>query len=480
VHLEVGILTDGTLNNAGNIDVFQQRVEEECLIPRQNRDIDDTECERRLVLLLGDSYANGTSNVAKLGDLYPDAVDETDTTITHRFPVYAPGAGSKTGAPDSLEGMATGLGETGVIEQVKKVFSEIARRTAELVSDGKIEELTVDLFGFSRGGAAARHAANDIASGSGGELGQAFTARNIQWPERVTIRFVGLFDTVAGIVNIQSGDLSPGNDRNAPVNLYLDPGIASTVVQFTATDECRENFALNSLCNPDGTLPGNFREIALPGAHSDIGGGYHDSQTEQLLLYPTLTIDGSNTAWPEQTIQWDNLATLKAAADAEGWVGPESLPLPSGGPASLEIHKTVREPPVPDGQVDLDLKLHREVGGGLSQVYLHCMYGLARSEGVPLKDISSSKSATKIPKELDLAHRILSEQVLKGSNQPKLPPVQTELLKQQYVHHSDHYNLLEYLVWDIMVRWEFTLPAFAPFRPAPNRKRIVHANKPEA
>lgn len=122
VHLEVGIFTDGTLNNAGNIEIYRQQVEETCLVPHSNGEIDDAECERRLALLLGGSYANEISNVAKLRDLYPEVENEAETMINQSFSVYAPGAGSKTGAPDSLEGMTTGLGETGVTEQVKKWF----------------------------------------------------------------------------------------------------------------------------------------------------------------------------------------------------------------------------------------------------------------------------------------------------------------------------------------------------------------------
>lgn len=49
----MGIFTDGTLNNAGNIEIYRQQVEETCLVPHSNGEIDDAECERRLALLLG-------------------------------------------------------------------------------------------------------------------------------------------------------------------------------------------------------------------------------------------------------------------------------------------------------------------------------------------------------------------------------------------------------------------------------------------
>ena len=476
VHLEVGIFTDGTLNNAGNIEIYRQRVKEECLEPRERGDIDDAECERRLALVMGESYANGPSNIAKLRDLYPESKHETESSIKIRRRVYEPGAGSKTGSSDSLQGMATGLGETGVIAQVQRVFAALALLVETLQDQDVIDQLTVDLFGFSRGGAAARHAANEIAIGVDGELGKAFGDRGLSWPERVTIRFIGLFDTVAGIVNLSEGDWSAANDMNAPVKLYLAPNISESVVQFAALDECRANFALNSLCSSDGSLPPNFREIQVPGAHSDIGGGYHDSQTEELLLSPTLTIEGSDTGWPEQTVQWDNLVELKAETENEGWIGSLSPRLQSGEMPSLKIEKTVHAHPVPDGRIDLDLILKREVLGGLSQVYLHCMHKLARR--VPLNDVRTNKIATAVPDELKLALQIFSEQIISGINRPKLPPIQTERLKQRYTHHSDHYNwaetLVESLFGEVVIKGEVPLK---PMRPAPGRKRIVHQNR---
>lgn len=97
--------TDGTLNNAGNIEVYRQRVKDECLMPRQQGAIDDDECERRLSLLLGDSYANAASNINKLWGLYREWEEETEAAKTVGLSIYTPGAGSKTGDPDSLLGM---------------------------------------------------------------------------------------------------------------------------------------------------------------------------------------------------------------------------------------------------------------------------------------------------------------------------------------------------------------------------------------
>ena len=70
VHLEVGIFTDGTMNNAANARSFTEQLERDCLIPYENDEISREECERRMGLLMGDSYANAATNVAKLRDLY--------------------------------------------------------------------------------------------------------------------------------------------------------------------------------------------------------------------------------------------------------------------------------------------------------------------------------------------------------------------------------------------------------------------------
>src|SRR5690606_26153134 len=148
----------------------------------------------------------------------------------------------------------------------------------------KIERLTLDIFGFSRGAAAARHFANEVLKGPTGTLGQALAAQGIPWPQQVEIRFVGLFDTVAAIVNPVNGDFSPHNAQNDPVNINLSPERIRHVVQLAARDEHRHHSSLHSLRSADGSLPANFREWALPGAQSVIGGGYLLLDTENLLI----------------------------------------------------------------------------------------------------------------------------------------------------------------------------------------------------
>src|SRR5690606_41196760 len=62
---------------------------------------------------------------------------------------------------------------------------------------------------------------------------------------------------------------------------------------------------------------------------SDIGGGYPDSQREDVLISPFHMVPANRIRWPEQTMQWDNLEALRQQKAAEGWIGSFSLPVRS-------------------------------------------------------------------------------------------------------------------------------------------------------
>ncbi|MEP1215397.1 MAG: DUF2235 domain-containing protein [Marinobacter sp.] len=486
VHLEVGIFTDGTMNNAANAQSFAEQLEQECLIPYENDEISRDECEWRMGLLMGDSYANAATNVAKLRDMYMEGEQESDGSITYQRYVYAPGAGTKTGDSDKWYGAATGMGEAGVIQQVNYAFSRLVLRVKEDLQGQAIDSLTVDLFGFSRGAAAARHAAHEVNQGKSGLLAQRFAEYGILWPERVEVRFVGLFDSVAAIVNPFSGDLFAHNDRNHPVKLYLDPGKVGHVVHLTAAHEHRKNFALNSIRNRDGSLPTNFREITLPGAHSDIGGGYGDRQREEVLLSPMLPVPKNRLRWPEKTAEWDNLEAQKQQLTVEGWIGPYNLPvrqsdqaqawpkdLGSEGPARLEIITQRYDHPAPDGRVDLALRMLREVRGEYSRVTMRLMYGLAVEKGVPLGEIDPTDDTVSVPSELAPVLEQFVEQVAQGENHPSLDPEQMDLLLQCYIHHSANYNSIETQVAGAPAK----LGVLFPHAPASSGERLVYPQK---
>ncbi|MDX1559432.1 MAG: DUF2235 domain-containing protein [Marinobacter sp.] len=486
VHLEVGIFTDGTMNNAANVRSFAEQLEQDCLVPYENDEISREECEWRLSMLMGGSYANAVTNVAKLRDLYMEGELESDGKMIYQRQVYAPGAGTKTGDSDKWYGAATGMGEAGVIQQVNYAFSELVFLVQEDLQGRVIDKLTVDLFGFSRGAAAARHAAHEINQGEHGLLGRLFAENGILWPAQVEIRFVGLFDSVAAIVNPASGDLFAHNDRNYPVKLYLEPGKVGQVVHLTAAHEHRKNFALNSIRSRDGSLPANFREITLPGVHSDIGGGYGESQREEVLLSPMLEVPRNRLRWPEKTAQWDNLDAQRQQVAAQGWIGPYNLQvrqsdqlqawpkdLGSEGPARLDIVTQRYDHPAPDGRVELVLRMLRQVRGEYSRVSLRLMHRLAVEYDLPLSEIDPTDETVSVPGELEPVLQQILAQVAQGEDAPSLESKYLDLLLQRYIHYSANYNSIEALIAGLPAK----LGVLFPHAPAPSGERLVYPQK---
>ncbi|SFM49495.1 T6SS phospholipase effector Tle1-like catalytic domain-containing protein [Marinobacter pelagius] len=477
VHLVAGLFTDGTLNNVDNIEIFRKRLMAECVEPVKADPSRLEECRNLLAMRMGESYANGPTNVVKLFDLYDRGAVKRDLRTTLFVKAYEPGPGTKTGEEDSKLGAATGLGDTGVPAQVSKLFRKLVQEIVRVLGESEIKSLTLDLFGFSRGAAAARHASNEILKGNDGALARAMASKGLDWPKEVSIRFIGLFDTVAGILNLPQLDFSPRNDVNRPLELYLDPEKLGKVVHLVATDEKRANFSLNSVRADDGILPANYREIEMPGAHSDVGGGYPDAQTEELLLHPTLRIFGSRAGRPSETMEWDNLESLRAQTEAEGWIGEYSLPLSDGSKPFLEIEQKVNQHPSPDGSIELSLRMMRHVRGEYSRIGMHLMHMLAVSEGVPLKPIPENGSF-KIPDGLESVAEEMKAQVSAGIDNLKLSDKDLRLVRQRYIHHSAHYNLMDLLVADQVLSLE--VPAeqwFHPLRPSSSQERLVHFNR---
>lgn len=476
LHLTIGIFTDGTLNNADNVKLFKQRVERECLAPLRE-DLGQLEaCQERLRLLMGESYANAPTNVVKLFDLYEEGELLTAGHKNTYLKAYEPGVGTRSGEDDSLWGMSTGLGETGVVAQVRRVFERVATRIKGETDFANVHKVVFDLFGFSRGAIAARFAAHEILRGAAGLFGQVLQEKGLEWPTDIEIRFVGLFDSVAGIVNPARLDFSAGNDRNEPVEMRLDPSSIGSAVQLAAVDEMRANFALNSLYDPGKDIPSNFTEIYLPGAHSDIGGGYAEEVKEELLLFPTVTLTGSSTKWPRETLEWDSLSSLREQEKAEGWIGDYSLPFKNGFGPRIFIEEEYGEHPAPDGRVELKLKMERTVLGGLSNISLHLLHGMAKHAGVPFKDVAVRKGM-EIPSELKSVYEIISKQVEAGVRQPVLDGAQRRLLKQRYVHHSHHYNLFQFMAWDEIAKLEPPFMNLHSSQPTQSRKRVAHPNQ---
>lgn len=226
-----------------------------------------------------------------------------------------------------------------------KKFDDAIKKLDSLLHGKSSDSVELDIFGFSRGAAVARH-----------------FARYVKQQYKLHINFLGLFDTVESFTlnRIENYDCSVTN-------------VAKTVFQLNALHETRENFPLTSIFSKeqlkeilkekstnsvldhlyylnhpyielkDGEK--TYIELTVPGCHADIGGGYKDGTQEDYPIdkkekYETLLkhtifknilnsdntkIDSKYTYFerPKKTfvsgrLQWVNLLLMVDKAQAYG------------------------------------------------------------------------------------------------------------------------------------------------------------------
>ena len=165
----------------------------------------------------------------------------------------------------NFDGLITGKGGQ---ERIKDALVQLS----DFIKTHKnVPKIKVDVFGFSRGAALARHFTNLIYD-----------------IHQIKVRFLGIFDTVG------SFGLG-GNDINIGYALDVNADKVDRVVHYTARHEYRSLFDSTSIkrlatnhdkhkANPFNNfmetkqLPSNMIERDFAGAHADVGGGYkpHD------------------------------------------------------------------------------------------------------------------------------------------------------------------------------------------------------------
>lgn len=149
----------------------------------------------------------------------------------------------------------------------RQVLGSWEKKLEAVVKDRerKVTHINIAVFGFSRGAATARVFANWL----------------LQWLEQedggyrlagipLRIYFMGLFDTVA---SVGVADMLPGFDGRmdwaTPANLEIHPAVEQCV-HFVALHEQRASFPLE--------LAARATQVAYPGMHSDVGGGYRPGE----------------------------------------------------------------------------------------------------------------------------------------------------------------------------------------------------------
>lgn len=281
VKVTVNIFFDGTLNNAKNTEArleyekqykFGQKLKEEQLSKEAKAFKENDEDNS--------SYDNYYSNIAIMQKI--NKFDKKNREIS----IYVEGEGTEDHQSDFTAGYAFGSGQTGIKAKVsigfKKIKSEIDKlRKEKFINKNEfVNEIELNVFGFSRGAAAARHfiaLKHKLQQEYNLEVGKFY------------VNFAGLFDMVSSYSESQS--ITPNFDNDVEeLNLKME-GVQKAV-HLTASDEYRANFSLTSIKT---TIDAGLGfELALPGVHSDIGGGYAEKENEiryleQELDYENIT-----------------------------------------------------------------------------------------------------------------------------------------------------------------------------------------------
>ena len=294
--IQANLFFDGTLNNYFNVTTQDEDV-------RQKHGGDDT------------SYENALSNVARMWQPMHKDPDGPD------IGVYIEGMGTTRDQGDSTRGYAFGTGKTGIESRAQQAFEPLKNIVSDKRGDlGPPAILELNIYGFSRGAATARHFASLLRNKD--EIARHFTNK---WSRvEVQVNFVGLFDTVSS----EGAPWAYGNDVDDLGLRFVDDA-AQRVFHLTALDEYRMNFALTTIASAcqakalvDGArVPMGF-ELGIPGAHSDVGGGYHTGSAkvepaEVRNLAPTRQVPSQGGS---QTVRGP-----QAFVYAQGWYGPKDL-----------------------------------------------------------------------------------------------------------------------------------------------------------
>lgn len=452
ITLTIGVFFDGTGNNAVNTQNMLKAY------TAGHYDLNDPEAESILAKCAREnfgvsgsgatSYTGYYTNIHWLSTLYSRRFTEDSPNVQRA--VYIDGIGTDAGKPDSKLGQGFGISDTGVVAKTDKTVSMLAdsiQAALDAVSkkqpDGTfiIRSLKFDIFGFSRGAAAARHFANRIQSEDPAIISairQAMTDTTFNGSPAGKTRFIGIFDTVAAIGTPVNG-LNPHSADTGDVKLTLRPGVAEKVFHITAANECRFNFALNS-------VKPAWPELALPGVHSDIGGGYLPVTREDLFLTRPATETVPYSQPGEKTQAYRQAVAQLQTLDKSSCLAP----LLRTNEISAETWYDDRLPPDRYGQMRkrsfaaLTMR-NRTVRNDWSRVVLRVMLEAAQEAGVVFDPIRATNSELHLPDELSsLCDKALamgkaarSGQTLQAFSQDEL-----DVIAEKYIHCSANWNAI--------------------------------------
>ena len=491
--VKLNIFFDGTLNNKNNTQV---RKDSENNTAQKN--IFDEKSNKK-----DDSYMNDFSNVVRGYDaINPDA--------EHQLKVYIEGIGTENNKKDdSFEGPGFGVGDRGIMAKVTKGCQEAAKVVALKYKGKNIDILEVNVFGFSRGAAAARHFINvattsiyeegpSLINGKiavhhrpydeesslflinktpdnisfikqYGYFGACLIKENLQI-KKIEFNFAGLYDTVASYgVNHRGKKLIDSDAKQLNLDAVKK---CKFTLQLASRDEYRENFSLTNI-NSCGL---NGLQLTLPGVHSDVGGGYVDGAQEEVFLYKKNYYDTAYSL--EKTI----VKNFQQILIDEGWFTANELTIVNAKPFNSYY--------ISPGT--FYLKGKRKLSNQYANIPLKIMIDFSKERGVEY----SEKALKKIEEILENQEKMkeaysallnyvneckkIREKYIKRYNQGERGFYKEYVNKIDSVNYIDYidYELLrtlrgKHFHWSVDVTSIAMVPEVTSVQPYDNRKRYI-------
>lgn len=400
VKVNINIFFDGTLNNGNNTDArlaYNKKKKGIAFSPEESKGAEAYRKNHED----GSSYENYYSNIAIMHQM--NLADDKKREIK----VYIEGEGTEDYLTDSMYGYAFGTGRTGIPAKVNKAFLKIKEKIEKIyekkyIAEGEfINEIELTVFGFSRGAAAARHF-----------IALKYKVQdeyNIELA-KFSVKFVGLFDTVSSYHDAHSLSTGATNKDfdNDVDELKLKMEGVKKVFHLTAADEYRENFSLTTI--EHSIAAGVGFELEIPGAHSDVGGGYGEIENE--------------TRYFSDEPDFKN---IQQALQEQGWYTPEQLNYPM---RSEQAGK-------PYGGTRIGIPNSYQYVALAIMVKMAEKYGLKFNKAL----MEGSKKATyKVPDDLNFTKENLLSFALKNDGAHSLKvTIREEFLKpirNKYLHRS--------------------------------------------
>lgn len=365
LHLTFGVFFDGTRNNLKNTEI-RKKVQGK----GEFRNVSATEEERKIF----EKYAKDDNS---FGNDFTNVARKYMCTQRASYSIYVEGIATIDKADDEGGGFKYGRGKTGVIGKVRIGCTALAKAVKKGNDEGRSKKklksivLTVDVFGFSRGAAAARNFAYNLQMGAyapkayyppvqgasridvdhetsefmsiekswvkdgmlpkfghlGTALLQAGLDRELVDSMTIHTRFIGVYDTVASYD--PTCLLLPSFQKKVGELHLHELGSPRKAVHFTAADEHRENFSLTRF------LPVDLKsgiERNFPGVHSDVGGSYnHDVLSAAEISEsgykpdPAKGVTEKEYVWLEKAYFSGSLDAFRDELIEQGWFKKDQL-----------------------------------------------------------------------------------------------------------------------------------------------------------